>query len=338
MSIEERLGQRFIAFVPRRAADAPATPDELRRLLRPVSPAGFILYRWNLDSYAGTARLTKQLQALQHESGAETQLLFAVDQEGGRVANMRFPQQAAFPSAFQLGARGDARYVSSAAYITGVDLARVGILMNFAPVLDLYGTEDTSIFGDRSFGDVPERVAALGASYIRGAMDAGIVPVAKHFPGHGVTTVDSHGTLPVSDIEPAALRSGELEPYRAAIEAGVPAIMTAHILYPKIDPDYPATLSPRFIDGILRRELGFEGVVITDGFSMGALSGEYSRPEALRQSFLAGVDLILIHARYDYAEVFAEAAALIEQGIVSTRRLTEGARRVLLLKGRLGLL
>lgn len=338
MSVEELLGQRFMAFLPRSVDGAPADPEELRPLLRPVSPAGFILYRWNLDSYKGSARLTKELQELQLESGAATKLLFAVDQEGGRVANLRFPQQAAFPSAFQLGLRKDLQYVSSAAYITGVDLSRVGIRMNFAPVLDLYAEEDSTIIGDRAFGDVPELVAALGVSYIRGAMEAGIVPVAKHFPGHGVTTVDSHGSLPVSDIEPEALRLRELEPYRAAIEAGVPAIMTAHILYRKIDPEYPATLSPRFIDNILRGELGFDGVVITDGFSMGALSTEYSRSEALRQSFLAGVDLILIHARYEYAEVFGEAMALIEAGIVSEERLKEGARRVLLLKARLGLL
>lgn len=364
MSLEELLGQRFMAFVPREL-EIPGPDDQggsngrvsrggeelleagleaerrdpVRELFVPVPPAGFILYRWNLPGYKGTALLTKELQRVRELSGGlGPRLLFGVDQEGGRVVNLRFPEIAELPSQFQQGARRDLRYVESAAYIAARDLARVGIQMNFAPVLDLYPREDRTIIGDRAFGDDPELVSRLGVATVRASMEAGVVPVAKHFPGHGVTTVDSHGTLPVSGRSLDSLRERELVPFRRAVEAGVPAIMTAHILYEEVDPEYPATLSPRFIRGVLREELGFDGVVITDGFSMGALTEAYSRVEALRQSFLAGVDLILIHARYEYREVYREAVELLKTGAISEALIREGARRVLLLKARLGLL
>ncbi|MFP4426967.1 MAG: glycoside hydrolase family 3 protein, partial [Spirochaetaceae bacterium] len=238
----------------------------------------------------------------------------------------------------QQALRGDVRYVGSGAYVTATDLRRAGIRMNFAPVLDVYPREDRTIIGDRSFGGEPQLVAELGSAYIESAMEAGVAPVAKHFPGHGVSTVDSHGALPISDRTLNELRERDLVPFRVAVEAGVPAIMTAHILYEEVDPEYPATLSPRFIHELLREELGFEGVVVTDGFSMGALTREYSRVEALRQSFLAGVDLILLHARYEYRELFGEAVELLRAGVIDEELIREGARRVLLLKARLGLL
>lgn len=359
MSLEELLGQRFMAFVPREleVSSSEAAPpggrgssvaggvagdevvDPVRELFEPVPPAGFILYRWNMPGYKGTALLTKELQRQRELAGGlGPRLIFGVDQEGGRVANLRFPEMAELPSQFQQGARRDIRYVESAAYIGSTDLRRAGIRMNFAPVLDLYPREDRTIIGDRAFGGEPELVSELGVASIEAAMEAGVVPVAKHFPGHGVTTVDSHGTLPVSDRSLDSLRRRELLPFRRAIEAGVPAIMTAHILYEEIDPEYPATLSPRFIQGILREELGFDGVVITDGFSMGALTEGYSRVEALRQSFLAGVDLVLLHARYEYESVFREVLELLEEGVISEAMIRQGARRVLLLKARAGLL
>lgn len=345
MTLQELLGQRFMAFVPRglEIADPEGSVGQVgdsgRALFEPVPPAGFILYRWNLPGYKETALLTKELQRQAAEvEGVGPKLLFAVDQEGGRVANLRFPEIAEFPSAFQQGVRKDLRYVGASAYVAATDLRRAGIRMNFAPVLDVYPREDRTIIGDRSFGGDPEAVAELGVAYVEAAMEAGVAPVGKHFPGHGVSTVDSHGTLPVSARSLRELRERDLLPFRRAIEAGVPAIMTAHILYEEIDPEYPATLSPRFIRGVLREELGFDGVVVTDGFSMGALTERYSRVEALRQSFLAGVDLILIHARYEYEEVFQEALNLLVSGTIDEALIREGARRVLLLKARLELL
>ncbi|MFP4407627.1 MAG: glycoside hydrolase family 3 N-terminal domain-containing protein, partial [Spirochaetaceae bacterium] len=349
MSLDELLGQRFMSFVPRglefpTADTRPGTRaggsgDPIEALFAPVPPAGFILYSWNLPGYKETALLTKELQRMAAErAGAGPKLLFAVDQEGGRVANLRFSEIADFPSAFQQALRGDVRYVGSGAYVTATDLRRAGIRMNFAPVLDVYPREDRTIIGDRSFGGEPQLVAELGSAYIESAMEAGVAPVAKHFPGHGVSTVDSHGALPISDRTLNELRERDLVPFRVAVEAGVPAIMTAHILYEEVDPEYPATLSPRFIHELLREELGFEGVVVTDGFSMGALTREYSRVEALRQSFLAGVDLILLHARYEYRELFGEAVELLRAGVIDEELIREGARRVLLLKARLGLL
>lgn len=333
LSTEQLLGQRFMAYVPRDTEGA----RELETLLEPTPPAGFILYPWNMDNYDEALQVTRELQRATWAKGSPG-LLFAADHEGGRVAGLRYPEAARVPSAFQQGLRRDPRYVESASYLAATDLRRAGIRMNLAPVLDVHPREDETIIGDRSFGGDPAGVAELGAAHIRASMEAGVVPVAKHFPGHGVTTVDSHKALPVSDRSLEELRKRDLLPFRRAVEEGVPAVMTAHILYERIDPEYAATLSPRFIRGLLRRELGFDGVVITDGFSMGALTEGFDRREALRQSFHAGVDIVLIHAHYDYGEVFEEALLLLEEEDIDEEMIREGARRVLLLKARMGLL
>jgi beta-N-acetylhexosaminidase len=243
-----------------------------------------------------------------------------------------------FPSARSWARHEDEAYVEAASYVVNRELASVGLNMNFAPVLDVYEHADDSIIGDRAFADEPELVGRLGTAYLEGAERAGIIAVPKHFPGHGSTSIDSHGRLPVVSLSQSELYERHLHPFRTAVSSGAEAVMTAHLLLPALDPEHPATLSRPIIDGILREELGFGGVVISDGVAMGAISENYSITEAIELSIRAGVDVILVHARYDVSRLVAETVELLEKGAISYDDLVAGTRRVLTLKARHGLL
>ncbi len=205
-------------------------------------------------------------------------------------------------------------------------------------VVDLYDRSDRTIIGDRAFGSDPEKVAAFGVRFIEGSKRAGVIPVVKHFPGHGVTTVESHAALPVVRISREELLNGQITPFAAAIDHGAPAVMTAHILFTGLDPEYPATLSTRILSDLLRKELGFDGVIVSDGMSMRALSANYPTREILSRMFDAGVDLVLTHNEYDVFELIDLTLELFEAGEISRRQIERGTRRVLELKARNGLL
>ena len=231
-----------------------------------------------------------------------------------------------------------AQYLRSVAYITGHDLASLGVNINFAPVLDLTDRPDRSIIGDRSWGNDPAVVANLATAYIDGITAAGVIPTVKHFPGHGVTRVDSHGRLPIVDMTRDDLRRRDLVPFQHAIDGGAPAIMTAHILFPGIDPDYPVTISEIFLHDILRTEMGYDGVVVSDGLSMGALADNYDIDLVLERALRLDVDLILLHDRYDFGEILERVERLIADGRIQKTDIERGAFRVLQLKEQYGLL
>jgi beta-N-acetylhexosaminidase len=184
----------------------------------------------------------------------------------------------------------------------------------------------------------PQRIGRFAVSYLRGARMAGVISVIKHFPGHGSSTVDSHGYLPVVDLATRDLMERDFKPFRMAIDDGAEALMTAHILFPRLDPRLPVTLSPAILRNLLRRRFGFSGVVISDGLSMGAIAGSFPLRETLKLLFQAGVDLILVHDRYDVFELKREVLALLEEGSIREAWIDEGVRRVLELKNRYGLL
>ena len=282
LSTRQKIGQHFIGWVPKQGIT-----QELRELVEDGLVGGIILYPWNYDSVEQVRSMTSQLQRLATGAGLPVRLFLCADQEGGRVAALRFKEITAFPSAYNLGRHGDAELVRSAAYITGREMSALGLNMNFAPVLDLYGEPDSSIIGDRAFGPDPAGVAGLGAAYVRGAKAAGIIPVAKHFPGHGRTPVDSHGALPIVHVTEEELIQQDLVPFARVIDEGIDAVMTAHLLIPEIDPRRPVTLSTAFIGGLLRDRLGFQGVVISDGLAMGALSDNYAITDVVAGSFNA---------------------------------------------------
>lgn len=345
MTRRERIAQRFITFVPRGFnADAGASPQhdsitaDFVRMVAEAAPAGFILYPWNYEVREDLVQLTDVLQSMAETLQPGNSFLISADQEGGRVAAFRFPDMVRVPSAADVARHDNDLFVERLAYVLGVELMSMGVNMNLAPVLDLVATPDRSIIGDRSWGDDPGQVSRFASASIRGFRQAGLISTAKHFPGHGVTRIDSHGRLPVVEYRMEDLIEREIQPFQAAIEAGVPAVMTAHILFPQIDSDFPVTLSPMFVNDLLRGELGFEGVVISDGLEMGALRDEYDLDTTLQGAIQAGVDLILLYDRYRLSAVVDRVERLIDEGLITMGDIDRGVERILMLKAEYGLL
>jgi len=334
MTLREKIAQHFIVWIPRKA-----DPSSIAGL-KALKPAGYILYPWNFKTVADVRNLTAELSSIQDGDALTPGIrpFICADQEGGRVAAFRFKEFPAQPAAFQLGSLADPAIVEASAYSAALQLAYLGVNMNLAPVADLYGQADSSIIGDRSFGDDPESVAASVAAYVGGLQRGGIIATLKHFPGHGITTVDSHADLPVVSSVLEDLRGRELIPFIAGIGAGAQVVMTAHILYPAIDAENPATLSPAILNGLLRGDLDFEGVILTDGFEMGALAKSFGKAEALARALEAGVNLILLYDRYEPAEMIDLVEGLVRSGRISEETLDGNLMRILSVKEAYGLL
>ncbi len=263
----------------------------LKRSLRQFPPAGLILFRRNIESIR---QLRKLIAAIR--SSCPQPLWIGIDEEGGRVRRLPEPFPA-FPAArewgnfYRQGVR-DAEFYRRIGRSMGLLLKRIGINLNFAPVLDVHSNPKNPVIGDRAFATRPEIVCQTAISFGLGLLDAGILPCGKHFPGHGDTFQDSHRVLPVS-------RNLGLLPFQAAIRAGLPALMTAHVVYPTVDPFFPATLSPMFLQGLLRKKLRFRGVVFSDDLQMKAIADRYPLSEATLATFSAGCDLLLICKNFE---------------------------------------
>ncbi len=331
MDLRQKIGQLFIAWLP--GADI---SDE-DNLFDDVLPAGFIVYPWNYSSKTGLKRYIDTLQQEYRSHHPGLSAFFCADQEGGRVEALRFDEFCRFPSAFNRASYEDPKYIYAAAYVNAVQMKDTGVNMNLAPVLDLYPQNDDTIIGDRSFGADPDKVSRFGKSFIDGCRDGGVIPVAKHFPGHGSSTVDSHGSLPIVELTRDELERSHLVPFKAAVDHQVETIMTAHILFPLIDPERPASLSHYFIEEILRGRMGFDGVVMSDGFEMRALSDNYSVKEALQRTLSAGTDLILLYTKYNLSEMIDLVIECVREGSVSLGRIDESLERILALKVQYGL-
>ncbi len=332
MSLERRIAQRFACWV---SGTEPGGRNE--KLAREMGIGGIILNGTNVRSPQQVASLARSLQSAAWAS-CGVGLFVGVDQEGGRVTRLRFDGMSRFPPQFHWAAHKDERFVASAAYITNVEIREMGINMNFAPVLDVYPRADESVIGDRSFGADPQAVGRFGAQYIEAASRAGVVAVPKHFPGHGESDTDSHRLLPVVETTRAQLEARALAPFRAAIAAGAEAIMTAHVLYRDLDPELPATLSSRIVTDLLRGELGFKGIVVSDAIEMAALDRSFSIDSILRYAIKAGVDLILVGGRYEPEQLVALVKTMVESGQITPREIDEGVLRILRLKQKRGLL
>jgi beta-N-acetylhexosaminidase len=277
------------------------SPDETRFFAR-NDPLGFVLFRRNCASRDQIRALVDELrQAVGREDAP-----VLIDQEGGRVARLRPPEWRAYPAAAQIAALPDPIALEAArlsARLIAEDLAELGITIDAAPVLDLPAAGADPIIGDRAWGTDPARVARLGRAVCDGLLEGGVLPIIKHIPGHGRARVDSHTALPRVDDDRAVLRQADFAPFRAL--ADMPWAMTAHIVYTAIDDRAPATLSRTVIDSVIRGEIGFDGVLISDDVSMGALAGGFA--ERTRGALDAGVDLVL-HCNGDMEEM-AEIAA-----------------------------
>jgi beta-N-acetylhexosaminidase len=306
-------------------ADAPL--DAMARL----GIRATILFPRNLENPEQIRRLTA---ALQEALGDGTPALIGVDQEGGAVARLR-DGVVALPSMMALGATRDADLARRAGRRLGGDLRALGINLDFAPVLDLALEPRNTVIGTRSFGEDPRLVSELGLAFAEGLRSSGVIAVGKHFPGHGATATDSHVALPVVSTSAAMLRAREFVPFAVAIGAGIPALMTGHLVVRELDGDTPATISTKILRGVLRDELRFGGVVFSDCVEMAAL-GEADASVGPR-GLAAGVDCILISHRLDLAESAITAIArAVDNGTLPLARLTEAASRMQALRRSIG--
>ena len=266
--------------------------------------AGVVLYPRNFHNVKHLRDLTAEIRR-----AAGRPVLIGIDQEGGT----RFALQEPFtpwPSAAELGRAGDFELVEQVARAIAMELRAAGCNVNFAPMLDLHVNPESPVTTDRSFGTDPYRVAKMGVAFDRGLRAGRVLSCAKHFPGHGDALVDPHLDLPVFTGTMERLESAELVPFAAAIAAGVPLVMTAHILLPRIDLERPASLSRTMLDGVLRRHMGFRGVILADDLGMGAIAQRYGPGEAAVESLRAGTDIAMLC--HDWRAV-APAIAAVER-------------------------
>jgi beta-N-acetylhexosaminidase len=313
IALHRRIGQLAVV-----GFDGKTLPEEIRALCREFDLGGVILFARNVESPEQVADIAADAQRL----AQDLPLWVGVDQEGGRVARLRRPLTE-WPPMATLGRSGDEALATRFAEALAKELLAVGISIDFAPVLDVLTTAKNPAIGDRALGESAATVARLGSAIVRAIQGAGLAACGKHFPGHGDTSVDSHLELPLVEHPPDRLQAVEFVPFRAAIEAGVAAIMTGHLLVPSLDETGPATMSHRIVSGVLRGDLGFDGLVFTDDLDMKAIAGRTTRERATVAAIRAGCDVALMCS----GDVAAHASALeaviraVEQGELAWDRV-----------------
>ncbi|MER6775438.1 MULTISPECIES: glycoside hydrolase family 3 protein [unclassified Streptomyces] len=284
------------------------------------------LFGRNIASPEQLAALTAQLRAERDD------VLVAIDEEGGDVTRLEVRGGSSFPGNLALGAVDDTGLTRDVARELGRRLAECGVNLNWAPSADVNSNPDNPVIGVRSFGADTRLAARHTAAYVEGLQAAGVAACTKHFPGHGDTNVDSHHALPRIDVDLDTLVARELVPFKAAIEAGTKAVMSAHILVPALDPTRPATLSPQILTGLLRKELGYEGLIVTDGMEMNAIAGTYGIERGSVLAIAAGADAICVGGGLaDEATVLRLRDALVaavREGALPAERLADAAARV----------
>jgi beta-N-acetylhexosaminidase len=319
-SLRRDIGQLLVGSLP-----AKTITPEMRSLVREFQLGGVILFARNIEVPEQVAELSYDVQAL----AQDLPLWVSVDQEGGRVARLRDPFTE-WPPMAVLGRSGDVELARRFARALAIELRAVGITLDYAPVLDIHTNPFNPIIGDRALAEDAELVARLGTAIVQGLQGEGVAACGKHFPGHGDTSVDSHLELPLVEHPPDRIRRVECVPFRAAVAAEVAFIMTAHVLVPSLDEERPATLSPVVVEGLLRRELGFTGVILSDDLEMKAIASTYAVPEAAVQAIAAGCDGVLICS----GDVETQAATLetlvhaVEDGRISYGRLEDALARL----------
>ncbi|NYJ06921.1 glycoside hydrolase family 3 protein [Petropleomorpha daqingensis] len=297
--------------------------------------AGVCLYGANLPPEGGAADAVAGISASVRAAAADA--LVALDEEGGDVTRLEYRVGSSYPGNLALGIVDDEELTTAVATAIGADLRRAGVTVDLAPSVDVNSDPRNPVIGVRSFGADPGLVARHGAATVRGLQAAGAAATAKHFPGHGATTVDSHLGLPVVDVDEATFRRRDLPPFAAAVEAGVALVMTSHVVFPAVD-DRPATLSRRLLVDVLRGELGFDGVVVTDALDMAGVRAAHGIPLAAALSLAAGADLLLLGAEdgeEHCAAIRRAVAEHVRDGRLPEARLHEAAGRVAALRERL---
>ncbi|MFC5703533.1 beta-N-acetylhexosaminidase [Cohnella faecalis] len=330
MTLKQKIGQLLLVGV-----EGTTISEETKQLLKQTHAGGVILFKGNLASLASSARLINGLKAA--NAGSPAPLIVSVDQEGGRVS--RLPKAfVEMPSNAEVGAANNAGLTKQMGGLIAKELSLLGFNVDFAPVLDINSNPNNPVIGNRSFGDNAALVTKHGLAEMNGIQSGGIIPVVKHFPGHGDTSVDSHIDLPVVNKTAKQLAKFEWLPFKSAIESDADAVMVAHILYPRIDPDAPASFSKIIIHDQLRGKLGFQGVVFTDDLTMGAIAKNYGIGEAAVRAIQAGGDIVLVGHGYDNGKlVFDKLVQSVRDGKLTESRVDESVERILKLKRRYGL-
>jgi beta-N-acetylhexosaminidase len=299
-------------------------PADLRLLARDFDLGGVIFFARNVESPEQVAEMSRQAREL----ARDIPLWVSVDQEGGRVARLKAPFTV-WPPMVTLGRSGDTTLAARFARALATELKAVGISLDYTPVLDVHTNPKNAVIGDRALAERAEDVARFGRVIIETLQSEGIAACGKHFPGHGDTIEDSHHELPIVEHPPDRLDEVEFVPFREAIDAGVASIMTAHIVVPALDEDHPATLSHAIVDGLLKKKLGFGGLVVSDDLGMSAISKQRGVPDATLAAVTAGCDAVLMCGTSQEPQIAALEALIyaVEQGTLPIARIDDALAR-----------
>ncbi len=320
MNLKEKIGQLFII-----GFHGTTVPANLAHILSFYKPGGVILFARNLDDLAQATTLTKELRS----HSPDTPLWISIDHEGGTV--FRLPNGLTpLPSSGELGRQNSEKRVAKVASIGARELRMIGVNVNYVPVLDLNTNPDNPIIGERSFGADPDHVSRLGWTTVKAYQEHGILPCGKHFPGHGDTNADSHHELPIVSLSAERLQERECRPFQTLIAKGLPAVMTAHVLYPQLDPDFPASLSKSIQTGLLREELQFNGLIISDDLEMSAIIDHSDIQEAAITAIQAGTDHVLIcHDEARQTSSMDAVYKAVTDGRITESRIDESIDRII---------
>lgn len=324
MTLEEKIGQMLMVGIPA------GWTGKNSNILGNIKVGGVILFKRNISSKAQLKNLTAKLQNMAKQS--ETLPLFiAIDHEGGRVNRLPRNGFTAFPFPLYISKTGDIEKVKTMGKVMARELLSVGIHINLAPVVDVISNSASSIIGNRSFGQDPAVVSLFASAFIQEAQQNGLLTVAKHFPGYGPVAKDPHNYLPFVNISYGQWQNTHLPPFLSAMQAGVDGIMSAHVVYPALDESKtPASLSKTILTGLLRTQLAYNGLILTDDMEMGAIGKHYGIGQAAIQAVLAGNDMLLIcHSPAKQRKVFHSLLGAAGKGLIPMSRIDESMSRIL---------
>lgn len=324
LSLTHKIGQKMMIGFPGTTLD-----ESIIHLIKTYKISNIVLFSSNIESKDQLARLCADIQALvRKETGFDA--LISIDQEGGVVSRLS-EDTTRIPGAMAIAATGDVQNAYTAGRITGSELKALGVNFDLAPVMDVNSNPHNPVIGVRSYGDTPETVSEYAISMMKGLLDGGVLCAAKHFPGHGDTSVDSHLALPTVDKPASELWKNELLPFRAAIQAGIPGIMSSHILFPQLESkNIPATMSRTILTDLLKKQMGFKGLVLTDCLEMRAIKEVYTTEKGAVEAVKAGADLILISHTASVAEWVAKAIhSAVLAGEIDMQEMDESVAKIL---------
>lgn len=323
MSLDEKIGQMLMVGI-----DGTEVDDDFKEFAEEYKFGTVILFGKNITSAEQLVNFTNSIKS----TAGDIPYIIGMDEEGGLVT--RLPDDVlSMPAALTIAGSEDTEYCYNAGYQIGTQITSFGLHTGFSPVLDIWSNPDNTVIGNRAYGKTSDDVCKYGIADMLGLKASGAIPVAKHFPGHGDTETDSHYGLPLVTKTKEELWQSELLPFKSAIENGVPMIMAAHILCTELDEKYPASMSKNIITDLLRDEMGFEGVIITDDLTMGAISESYSFGDAAVLSINAGCDILSICFGEDNVkQAFTAIKEAVKNGDITEERINESVRRILKLK------